>query len=163
MTVGLLATITLPTPSATAASHTLKASCVLVRKVTASLWLNGVAMAARCTMASGRKRAITSYASPRSVRSAGRVAAASAGVPGARSTPITSCPAAANADTTLRPRRPALPVTRVLLTGVFPFWQSAGEPGDCNQLHQTVSASGGNVKGSVAINCLNWRFVLRSR
>ena len=79
-------------PWVTADCRTWKAIEVLVSQMTGSGALNGVAMAARWTTASGRTRAKTASVAPASVRSTAIWSAAGSPGSSARSSEITSCP-----------------------------------------------------------------------
>ena len=96
-------------PGATAACRTWKAIEVLVSQMTGSGALNGVAMAARCTTASGRTRAKAASARRRIGEIDLDLLAAASPIPRTRSSETTSWPAPASPATTLRPSRPAAP------------------------------------------------------
>ncbi|GGS93213.1 hypothetical protein GCM10010156_59360 [Planobispora rosea] len=49
------------------------------------------------------------------------------------------------------PEAPGAPGDKSSAHGCLSLLAVVGEPEDCNQLHQTVSVSGGNVKGSILI------------
>ena len=98
-------------PWVTADCRTWNASEVLVSQMTASGALNGVAIAARCTTASGRTRAKTASVAAASVRSTAICSAAGSPGSSARSSEITSWPLPTSPVTTLAPSRPAPPVT----------------------------------------------------